>query len=60
MRALKKGSKADADEHQRLTKAVANFGDKYKELSSARAAKEKLERKVALLEAENERLRAQF
>ncbi len=60
VRALKKESKADAAEHERLSKAVANFGDKYKELSSARAAKERLERKVAMLEVENDRLRARF
>ena len=42
VRALTKESKADAEEHGRLSKAVANFGDKYKELSSARAAKERL------------------
>ena len=60
VRALKKESKADAAEHERLSKAVANFGDKYKELSSARAAKERLEQKVASLEAENARLRARF
>ena len=45
VRALKKENKADAEEHERLSKAVANFGDKYKELSSARAAKERLERR---------------
>ena len=60
VRALKKEGKADAAEHERLSKAVANFGDKYKELSSARASKERLERKVAILEAENEGLRARF
>ena len=60
VRALEKESKADAAEHERLSRAVSNFGDKYKELSSARAAKERLERKVVVLEAENERLRAQF
>ncbi len=60
VRALKKESKAGAAEHERLFKAVANFGDKYKELSSARAAKEMLERKVAILEVKNERLRARF
>ncbi len=60
VRALKKENKADAAELERLSKAVANFGGKYKELSSARAAKETLEHKVAILEAENERLRARF
>jgi hypothetical protein len=37
-----------------------NFGDKNKELSSARAAKDRLEQKVAILEAENAMLRARF
>ena len=60
VRALKKESKADAEEHERLRGAVANFQNKYKELSSARSAKVSLERKVIILEAENERLRARF
>jgi chromosome segregation ATPase len=60
VRILNKESKADAAEIERLSKAVANFGDKHKELFSARAAIERLERKNVILEAENERLRARY
>ena len=60
VRALKKEGKADAAEHERLSKAVSNFGGKYKELPSARSAKDSLERKFVILKAENERLRARF